>query len=122
MSFTVAGSLASFINIKLKKTNQSLKHKLECQQYFYSSGYFKGERERNMLGLCLKTFLAQLQEVGYNKKCSTSPFGTSTMDSTTNHHLPAVSDLNQNKFRRQRAHLHLTFQNQGITVHVVSLT
>lgn len=72
-----------------------------------------------MIGLGLKTFLPRLQEVCYGKKCSTTPFGTFTINSTTNCHLPAVSDQNQNSGGHTSV---WGFRSQGITVHVAILS
>lgn len=116
-SFTAADSPASLINIKLKKKkSQGWNITLSANNIFIPLTTL---RERNMISLGLKTFLPRLQEVCYSKKCSTTPFGTSAINSTTNHHLPAVSDQNQNS----GGHTSIwCFRSQGITVHAAILS
>lgn len=56
------------------------------------------EKERNMIDLGLKSFCPDYKKYVTVRSVLQTPFGTYAINSTTNPHLPVVSDQNQRKF------------------------
>lgn len=124
MSFAAADSPESFINIKLKKKNPKSETLAWIPTIFLFFDYFKGERERNLIGLGLKFFffcpdykkcvsvrsVLQLLLVHLSIKVQETPTSQQFQIKTKTN----SEDRGHNSIWHCRS--------QGITVHVVILT